>query len=1034
MAGKGKDEDVKLVVSALVDGLENVAKLTGELKELEKSGKEKIPDNTKGLRDGADKTSGAVSRLGKDAKTAGAELKEAGSAASSAEGMLKRLGRTITATAAAYLSLRGIKSALMGILGTAKDFEQFRAQLDQAMGSIEAGEQATKWIKDFTAETPYSLDQVTESFLKLKAFGIDPMDGSYEALANQAAALGGSQETLNGIILAAGQAWAKQKLQGEEILQLVERGVPVWDLLTQATGKSVLELQKMSQAGQLGRKEIALLIEQMGRAADGSLAAQAETLGGLWSRIASMWTEFTAKIAESGLAEYVKDTLRDLIARFKQLEADGTLQRWAKAISDAFVSLGEAIKRVSTTSVGDLKTFGDRVAETLGGVSRALQFTGASATLFVTGLKAAFNSAVMAVAAFFSKVTELSAKTWQLFGFDGIAENARLMAQSFNDTFDEYAAKLAENNATIKQAASDLADSMIAEAKRGAEGSQQAHAEAAELTGEALVAAVEMANQQTQLLRDKLDEINRSVATAVANTEGAWKAFYAANGTAQAVALENLNKAINEENKLRSDASKAALEYNDAVAKSEQLIAELVEERGREQAEAAQQAREELQRLGVDLGLAFDGISSGAATSIAALKTVAEEIKKIGPESDKAARAFEQGVTTALRNVSTAEEFDSIRAQIKELRDQGLIDHDAATRALGLIRQKAEELNNTTMNDGAEDLAKSLLRAGQIMDDINNKEPPGEKGFRASATAADALKSQVEAVRAALGDLSSQALAAFDQGFLGRGALNEMDEARAKLADMAQKISDLQQYSYRLNAGGIGDWMNDMQIAAAQASKAFYQQKVEFLSLVEAVESGSMSLQRLNDLSRSAKNQFDLLDDTDLSRLNSAIDTARQKIESLNDSAAATLANLRNELDQMEGDLASVQQRTYEQQRQQLLQQLKEAQESGAKDAARDAQEALKVAEQVHRRKMQQIKDEEAARRKAAQEEAARARAEAAQAKLQTQQANTPANIRQQQTQTVKTVNVRLGGQTVQVIAGDEDKLIKALEAARRTA
>src|SRR5690606_7948794 len=174
------------------------------------------------------------------------------------------------------------------------------------------------------------------------------------------------------------------------------------------------------------------------------------------------------------------------------------------------------------------------------------------------------------------------------------------------------------------------------------------------------------------------------------------------------------------------------------------------------------------------------------------------------------------------------------------------------------------------------------------------------------------------AVRAALGDLSSQALAAFDQGFLGRGALNEMDEARAKLADMAQKISDLQQYSYRLNAGGIGAWMDDMQIAAAQASKAFYQQKVEFLSLVEAIESGSMSLQRLNDLSRSAKNQFDLLDDTDLSRLNSAIDTARQKIESLNDSAAATLANLRNELDQMEGDLASVQQRTYEQQRQQL--------------------------------------------------------------------------------------------------------------------
>ena len=54
-------------------------------------------------------------------------------------------------------------------------------------------------------------------------------------------------------------------LVGEEALQLIERGVPVWDLLAKATGRNVQELQKMSEAGQLGRDVILQLIDAMGR-------------------------------------------------------------------------------------------------------------------------------------------------------------------------------------------------------------------------------------------------------------------------------------------------------------------------------------------------------------------------------------------------------------------------------------------------------------------------------------------------------------------------------------------------------------------------------------------------------------------------------------------------------------------------------------------------------------------------------------------------------------------------------------------------
>lgn len=63
--------------------------------------------------------------------------------------------------------------------------------------------------------------------------------------------------------MALGQAWAKQKLQGEEILQLVERGVPVWDMLAKATGKNTVELQALSSAGRWPRRNHKALMDEI---------------------------------------------------------------------------------------------------------------------------------------------------------------------------------------------------------------------------------------------------------------------------------------------------------------------------------------------------------------------------------------------------------------------------------------------------------------------------------------------------------------------------------------------------------------------------------------------------------------------------------------------------------------------------------------------------------------------------------------------------------------------------------------------------
>ncbi|WP_256493240.1 tape measure protein [Endozoicomonas sp. SCSIO W0465] len=115
--------------------------------------------------------------------------------------------------------------------------------MNAVMGSMAEGERATEWIKEFTKATPLQLDQVTEAFAMLKNFGLDPMDGTMQAIVDVNSKLGGSQERLRRISLALGQAWGKEKLQGKEIRQLVEAGVPVWNTLATVTGKNVTELR-----------------------------------------------------------------------------------------------------------------------------------------------------------------------------------------------------------------------------------------------------------------------------------------------------------------------------------------------------------------------------------------------------------------------------------------------------------------------------------------------------------------------------------------------------------------------------------------------------------------------------------------------------------------------------------------------------------------------------------------------------------------------------------------------------------------------
>ena len=273
------------------------------------------------------------------------EQLEKGSASSkrNADSLRGMIGQ-VTALAAAYFGLDRVAQAVKDVFTTGDKFERLGVQFTGLMGSFEQGEKATEWVKEFTKKTPLQLDEVSRAFVKLKAFGLDPMDGSMQAIVDQAFKLGGSFQEVEGISLALGQAWAKQKLQGEEILQLVERGVPVWDLLAKATGKNTQELQKLSTAGKLGRDVIKQLMDEMGKGAEGAAAANMALLSGQVSNAKDNLDQFYNLISTSGAMDWLKGQIGELNKEFAAMAADGRLKQWAQQMSDSIVAVGSAVQ------------------------------------------------------------------------------------------------------------------------------------------------------------------------------------------------------------------------------------------------------------------------------------------------------------------------------------------------------------------------------------------------------------------------------------------------------------------------------------------------------------------------------------------------------------------------------------------------------------------------------------------------------------------------------------------------------------------
>ena len=262
-------------------------------------------------------------------------------------------------------------TAAKQVIEIASTFEQLEIRLNAVMGSSKEGEKAFNWIKQFAINTPYSVQQTTDAFMQLKNFGLDPMDGTLQKVSDASAKYGKSADTAQRVTLALGQAWARGKLQGQDTLQMIDAGIPVYDLLSKATGKTTAEIQDMSEKGTMGRDVMRKLIDQMGVEGAGAAAAKMNSYAGAISNMGDAFENSVDKMRKQGGFSFLTQSI---------LGFTEAIPGMMSVVGELFAAIGDVFK-----------TLGSVVADVFGGIGASLDAVFGSSSEGMTGMQLFVN-------------------------------------------------------------------------------------------------------------------------------------------------------------------------------------------------------------------------------------------------------------------------------------------------------------------------------------------------------------------------------------------------------------------------------------------------------------------------------------------------------------------------------------------------------------------------------------------------------------------------------------------------------------------
>ena len=284
-------------------------------------------------------------------------------------------------------SVEDVASSIASIAIVAKAFDILRDSIGRAIDRIDTIDMATKSLTVLTGSaqmaktvmddlaaaiegTPIALNDVAMGAKKMVAAGMEgtKVKGVFQAIADAAYGVGNGAESIDQITSAIAGMQSAGVVYADDINRLVDAGIPAWQILANASQKSVTDMKEAVSDGTLSAGDA---IEQLRKGIE-------EGTNGVAGSTARM----------AGLAKTAGDTLSGSMANFRTAITTTIvkgLEPFKKVAVDALGSATASMKSFRDNTIGS-----EKVQEVLASIAKALENIGESANPLISIVKGLF--------------------------------------------------------------------------------------------------------------------------------------------------------------------------------------------------------------------------------------------------------------------------------------------------------------------------------------------------------------------------------------------------------------------------------------------------------------------------------------------------------------------------------------------------------------------------------------------------------------------------------------------------------------------
>lgn len=265
----------------------------------------------------------AVVKVRGDSSQLKPDLQRAGNVVSSE---LQHIQTKLLGMAARFGAAIGGIMMLRKSVNLAANFEEMSVSFEVLLGSAERAKKVMKELFEFTAKTPFQMPQVQSATRILLAMGIEA-DNLMPTLKMLGDVASGTGKGFASLAVIFGQIRGAGRLMGQDLLQLINAGVPIIDELAKMTGKASGEIKEMVSKGEISFEMVEEAFKNMtkegGRYND-MMIKQSKTYKGLKSTLSDNINLILTKVGKLVLPILKKFTdymlsLAELGLRFSRI-------------------------------------------------------------------------------------------------------------------------------------------------------------------------------------------------------------------------------------------------------------------------------------------------------------------------------------------------------------------------------------------------------------------------------------------------------------------------------------------------------------------------------------------------------------------------------------------------------------------------------------------------------------------------------------------------------------------------------------------